>query len=277
MNYYDLVRSAADRLREKLENRNPQIGIILGSGLGDFANQVKDAVYVPYQELPFFPVSTVEGHAGQFVIGDVEGKCVIIMQGRVHFYEGYTMRDVVFPVYVMKSIGIGSLIITNAAGGMNPDFSAGDFMLIQDHINVTGDNPLIGIDEKDWNSRFIDMSVAYDREYQELMRNVAMALKSEYRLVEGVYCGISGPAYLTPSELKWLAKIGGDAIGMSTVGEAIAARHAGIRIVGISCITDMAIGETLEPLSHEQVVAVANQTKPYFYLLIKHFLREVKV
>jgi len=177
----------------------------------------------------------------------------------------------------MKSIGLGSLIITNAAGGMNPDFSAGDFMLIQDHINLTGDNPLIGIDEKDWNSRFIDMSVAYDREYQELMRNVALALKSEYRLVEGVYCGISGPAYLTPSELKWLAKIGGDAIGMSTVGEAIAARHAGIRIVGISCITDMAIGETLEPLSHEQVVAVANQTKPYFYLLIKHFLREVKV
>ncbi|TLS53028.1 purine-nucleoside phosphorylase [Paenibacillus antri] len=279
--YYEQAQEAADALRLQLGGREPKIGLILGSGLGDLGDDVANAVKVPYDELPHFPVSTVEGHAGQFVIGELEGKTVIVMQGRFHYYEGYSMRKVVFPVYVMKLLGVSTLVVTNAAGGMNKSFAAGDLMLISDHINFTGDNPLIGANDPRLGVRFPDMSTAYDAEYRAAARRLAADVRGEdgepMRLVEGVYCGVSGPTYMTPAELILLARAGGDAVGMSTVGETIAARHAGLRVLGISCITDMAIGEELEPLTHEQVVAVANRTKPKFKSLIRAFVREVEV
>jgi purine-nucleoside phosphorylase len=279
--YYMQVHEAAEALRGKLGGRKPKLGLILGSGLGDLAKEVSDAVAVSYDELPHFPTSTVEGHAGRFVVGELEGKQVIVMQGRFHFYEGYSMRDVVLPVYVMKLLGVNSLVVTNAAGGMNSSFAPGDLMLISDHINMTGSNPLIGDNDTRLGVRFPDMSEAYDREYRKLARRLAEDVRGDdgaaLRLVEGVYCGVSGPTYLTPAELIMLARVGGDAIGMSTVAETIAARHAGLRVLGISCITDMAIGEELEPLSHEQVVAVADRTKPKFTKLVRSFVREAEV
>ncbi|HZG55411.1 purine-nucleoside phosphorylase [Paenibacillus sp.] len=279
--YYEQAKEAADALRAKLQGRAPSIGLILGSGLGDLGDDVADAVKIPYDVLPHFPVSTVEGHAGQFVAGELEGKTVIVMQGRFHYYEGYEMRKVVFPVYVMKLLGIKTLVVTNAAGGMNRSFEAGDLMLLTDHLNLTGANPLIGANDPRLGVRFPDMSTAYDAEYRALVRRLSEDVRGEngepLRLVEGVYCGISGPTYMTPAELIMLARLGGDAVGMSTVGETIAARHAGLRVLGISCITDMAIGEELEPLTHEQVMAVANRTKPKFKSLVRAFVREVGV
>ncbi|GIQ69404.1 purine-nucleoside phosphorylase [Xylanibacillus composti] len=273
--YKQAVEEAAAYLKDKLGMLRPQVGLVLGSGLGDLAEQIEDPIVISYGEVPHFPVSTVEGHAGQFVCGRLEGRQVIAMQGRFHYYEGYPMKRVVFPVYVMKAIGVGALVITNAAGGMNRDFRAGDLMLITDHINMTGANPLIGPNDSELGVRFPDMSQAYTPRLRELARQAAAQMKEAddtFRLQEGVYSGISGPAYMTPSELKFLALAGGDAVGMSTVGEVIAASHAGLEVLGLSCITDMAIGDELEPLTHEQVVAVANQTKPKFIQLVKLFL-----
>lgn len=272
------IKEAADYLRGRLAGYIPETGLVLGSGLGDLAEQVDNAVYVSYGDIPHFPVSTVEGHAGQFAAGTLEDRPVIVMQGRFHYYEGYSMQKVVFPVYVMKELGISSLILTNAAGGMNRSFRPGDLMLIKDHINFTGDNPLIGYNHPELGPRFPDMSEAYCRSFRELAKKAAEEMKgaeSGVRLQEGVYCGISGPSYMTPSELTMLANLGGDAVGMSTVAEVIAARHCGLRTLGISCITDMAVGEELEALSHEQVVEVANRTKPVFVQLIRSIVRQM--
>ncbi|MEK5061833.1 purine-nucleoside phosphorylase [Paenibacillus shunpengii] len=277
--YAGNIEEAAAYITSKLGKYSPKIGLVLGSGLGDLGDQIEDAVYIPYDEVPHFPKSTVEGHAGRFVIGQLEGKDVIIMQGRFHYYEGYDMRTVVMPVYVMKRLGIQTLVLTNAAGGMNRAFKAGDLMLISDHINMTGANPLIGPNDPKLGVRFPDMSAAYDPEYRILAKELAKDIQGEdgsvLELQEGVYCGISGPTYSTPKESTMFALLGGDAIGMSTVGEVIAASHAGLRVLGISCITDMAIGEELEPLTHEQVVAVANRTKPKFIGLIRAFVSRV--
>jgi purine-nucleoside phosphorylase len=282
LTYKQQIKEAAEVLKGKLAGADqPVIGLILGSGLGNLAEQVESPVTIPYNEVPHFPISTVDGHAGQFVVGMLEGKPVIVMQGRFHYYEGYPMKNVVFPVYVMKQLGVKSLVITNAAGGMNRSFQAGDLMLISDHINLTGDNPLIGPNDPELGVRFQDMSEAYNRDYRTLAKRIAQQLGEQsgepIRLQEGVYSGISGPTYMTPAELIMLARVGGDAVGMSTVGEVIAARHAGLNVLGISCITDMAIGEELEPLTHEQVVAVANRTKPKFIALVKQFVREVEL
>ncbi|MGF7030397.1 purine-nucleoside phosphorylase [Paenibacillus mucilaginosus] len=277
-NYVQHILEAAQWISDRIDRRTLEFGLVLGSGLGDLAGQVEDPVVLPYDAIPHFPVSTVEGHAGQFVIGRLEGRQVIVMQGRFHYYEGYSMKKVVFPIYVMKQLGVRSLLITNAAGGMNRGFQAGDLMLISDHLNLTGDNPLIGIHHPELGVRFPDMSQAYSREYRALARRIAERMSAErgeaVRLQEGVYAGITGPNYLPPAELTMLAKLGGDAVGMSTVGEVIAASHAGLRVLGISCITDMAIGEELEPLTHEQVVAVANRTRPVFIELVKRFVAE---
>lgn len=279
MRYIDQVNEATQAIKNLILGKEPTIGLILGSGLGELAEQVEEAVRISYEDIPHFPVSTVEGHAGQFVIGELAGKTVIVMQGRFHYYEGYAMKKVVFPVYVMRRLGIDSLVITNAAGGMNTSFEPGDLMLISDHINMTGDNPLIGANDPELGVRFPDMSRAYHAPYRELAHRVASTMKTEdsraFTIVEGVYCGISGPSYMTPAELSMLAYLGGDAVGMSTVGEVIAAAHCGLKVLGISCITDMAIGESLEPLTHEQVVEVAGRTKPKFMELVKGFIREV--
>ncbi|MBP2111351.1 purine-nucleoside phosphorylase [Paenibacillus silagei] len=279
--YGTQVQEAAAYIQSKFGGYIPAIGLILGSGLGDLGDQIEDAVYLPYEEIPHFPHSTVEGHAGRFVIGKLEGKAVMIMQGRFHYYEGYEMRKVVLPVYVMAKLGIGTLVITNAGGGMNRAFKAGDLMLITDHLNMTGDNPLIGPNDPELGVRFPDMSSAYDPEYIQLAKKLAGGVTGvdgeALVLQEGVYAGISGPTYETPAELKMLAYLGGDAVGMSTVPEVIVASHSKLRVLGITCITDMAIGDELEPLTHEQVVKVANLTKPKFIGLVRSFVREVQI
>ncbi|MEK8127486.1 purine-nucleoside phosphorylase [Paenibacillus filicis] len=281
LNYVQHIQEAAQWISDQIGRRPLQIGLVLGSGLGDLAHQVENPITIPYDRVPHFPVSTVEGHAGQFVIGELEGKSVIVMQGRFHYYEGYSMKKVVFPIYVMKQLGVQALVITNAAGGMNRSFAAGDLMLIEDHLNMTGDNPLIGLHHPELGVRFPDMSQAYTRSYRELAKSIADQMSAErgesVRVQSGVYAGITGPNYLPPAELTMLAKLGGDAIGMSTVGEVVAASHAGLKVLGMSCITDMAIGEELEPLTHEQVVAVANRTKPVFIELVKRFVGQVEV
>ncbi|MBA4495698.1 purine-nucleoside phosphorylase [Paenactinomyces guangxiensis] len=274
MNRLQMIEEAKNKIRGLTEHQ-PQIGLILGSGLGDLAKEMEEAIVVPYGEIPHFPVSTVEGHAGQLVIGKMGGKTVAAMQGRFHFYEGYSMNEVVFPVYVMKALGIQLLIATNAAGGMNSGFRPGDLMVITDHLNMTGSNPLIGPNLAELGPRFPDMSSAYTPELREVAFTVAKQQGAQ--LQQGVYAGVSGPTYMTPAELIMLRNLGGDAVGMSTVPEVIAASHAGLKVLGISCITDMAIGEELEPLSHDQVVEVANRTKPVFMKLVKGIIQEVKI
>lgn len=273
------IRDAADHLKQKLAahwgGQGPEIGLILGSGLGELGDRVENALYADYAQIPHFPRSTVAGHAGRFVFGELEGKRVAVMQGRFHYYEGYSMRRVVFPVYVMRELGIRSLVLTNAAGGLNPSFAAGDLMLLSDHINLTGDNPLIGPNDDELGARFPDMSAVYDPALRALARKAAAGIEG-LRLQEGVYCGITGPSYSPPAELRMMQVIGGDAVGMSTVPEAIAARHGGLRVVGISCITDMALPDSLEVLTHEQVVAVAERTKPKFIELVRAIVREME-
>lgn len=267
------VREAVATIRERTDHV-PEIGLILGSGLGDLAEQIADATVISYGEIPHFPVSTVAGHAGRLVIGRLEGKTVVAMQGRFHYYEGYSMAQVAFPVYVMKFLGAKVLIVTNAAGGMNKAFQPGDLMLIVDHLNFTGDNPLIGPNDDELGPRFPDLSRAYDPELIALAEQKARDLG--IRVQKGVYAGISGPNYLPPAELVMLRRLGGDAVGMSTIPEVIAAAHCGLRVLGISCITDMAIGEELEPLTHEQVVAVAERTKPKFTALVRAVVAGVR-
>jgi len=279
--YMRRITEAAQFVRGKLGEVSPEIRLILGSGLGDLAEQIESPVHIDYGAIPHFPVSTVEGHAGRFVAGKLEGKQVLAMQGRFHYYEGYAMRQVVFPVYVMKQLGVRSLVITNAAGGMNRAFQPGDLMLISDHINFTGANPLVGGNVAELGPRFPDMSEAYSAAYRQLAKRLATDVRGTdgelLRLQEGVYCGVSGPNYSPPAELVMMARSGGDAVGMSTVPEVIAARHCGLQVLGISCITDMAVGEELEPLTHEQVVAVAERTKPKFIQLVRSFVREVEL
>jgi purine-nucleoside phosphorylase len=266
------IEQAVSYIKEQA-GRVPEVGLILGSGLGVLADEIENAVAIDYKDIPHFPVSTVEGHAGRLVIGTLSGKSVVAMQGRFHFYEGYSQKEVVFPVYVMRFLGCRTLVVTNACGGMNRAFAAGDLMLITDHINFTGDNPLIGANDPKLGPRFPDMSQAYDRELIRLAEQVAST--QGIHLQKGVYIGISGPTYCTPSELIMLRSLGADALGMSTVPEVIAANHAGLRVLGIACITDMAIGEELEPLTHEQVVAMAERTRPKFIQLVKGILAEV--
>ncbi|SDM79074.1 purine-nucleoside phosphorylase [Fictibacillus solisalsi] len=267
------MNEAATLIQSKIEGKQPEIGLILGSGLGELADEIENAVQIDYSEIPHFPVSTVEGHAGKLVIGTLNGKTVLAMQGRFHYYEGYSMQDVTFPVRVMKGLGVKLVVVTNACGGMNPEFSAGDLMIINDHLNMTGANPLIGPNEAELGPRFPDMSTAYTPELVQFTKETAASLGINVQ--EGVYAGITGPTYMTKAELRMLRTVGGDAIGMSTVPEVIVASHMGLKVIGISCITDMAIADELEPLTHEQVVAVANRTKPKFINLVKEIVKNV--
>ncbi|OZM57131.1 purine-nucleoside phosphorylase [Lottiidibacillus patelloidae] len=271
-NVMQKMTEAAEAIKNKI-NVQPTFGLILGSGLGELADEVENAVKIDYHEIPNFPVSTVEGHAGRLVIGELHGKTVVAMQGRFHYYEGYSMQEVTFPVRVMKALGVETIIVTNACGGMNSEFEAGDLMLITDHINMTGQNPLIGRNEADLGPRFPDMSRAYTPELVEKVESIAKSL--DIKLQKGVYAGITGPTYMTPAELIMVRNLGADTIGMSTVPEVIVASHMSMKVIGISCITDMAIGEELEPLTHEQVVEVANRTKPKFINLVKNIVANV--
>lgn len=270
--YLRQIDEAAAFLQRKIA-AVPQIGLVLGSGLGILAEEVENAVKVPYGEIPHFPVSTVEGHAGQFVFGTFAGKQVAMMQGRFHFYEGYSLHQVTFPIRVMKKLGINLLIVTNAAGGINVDWEPGDLMLIRDHINFTAQNPLIGHNFPELGARFPDMSNAYNRELREIAKGTAEI--SGIRLREGVYVGLTGPTYETPAEVRMLRKLGGDAAGMSTVHEVIVASHMQMRVLGISCITNMAAGILDQPLDHSEVVETADRVKNTFSTLVRNIVKDI--
>jgi len=263
---YDVMAAAAEALRAKI-SKAPEVGLILGSGLGGLADEISNPVYVPYDTLEGFPVSTVEGHAGRFVIGEFEGRSVIAMQGRFHYYEGYDIGAVAMPVYVMKLLGVTHLLLTNAAGGVNTGYEPGDLMLIEDHLNLSGHNPLIGPNDERFGPRFPDASEVYDRVLNVEIR--ALAKSMGIRLQRGVYAMSPGPSYETPAEVRMARIIGADAVGMSTVPEALVANHCGMKTVGISCITNMAAGILDQPLHHGEVVETAERVKSTFTALVK--------
>jgi len=245
----------------------PRVGLVLGSGLGVFADRLKNRLAIPYEEIPHFPVpSGVVGHAGELVLGDVERTPVVVLSGRVHFYEGRPMNDVVFPARVLARLGVGAVVLTNAAGGVRRTFKPGDLMLMTDHINAFGTNPLIGPNEGSLGPRFPDMSKVYDPDLRRLAKATARSLRIPLR--EGVYLGNSGPSYETPAEIRASRAIGADAVGMSTVPEAIALRHAGVRVVGISTITNMAAGILPKPLDHAEVLATTKRVGDRFVRLL---------
>ncbi|QFT89497.1 Purine nucleoside phosphorylase 1 [Bacillus sp. THAF10] len=266
----DAIKQSADYINAKLSN-TPEIGLILGSGLGVLAEEIQNPIVIPYTEIPEFPVSTVEGHAGQLVIGDLEGKTVIAMQGRFHFYEGYSMDKVTFPVRVMKKLGVEKLIVTNAAGGVNESFEAGDLMILSDHINNMGTNPLIGPNNNELGARFPDMSEPYCKELRKLAKDVAEEIG--LKVQEGVYVGNTGPSYETPAEVRMIRTLGGDAVGMSTVPEVIIARHSGMKVLGISCISNMAAGILDQPLTHDEVIETTEMVKANFLQFVKTIVK----
>jgi purine-nucleoside phosphorylase len=268
---YEKIEIATTVIRSRIGSRKPSVGLILGSGLGDYADTFDDPAIVGYGEIPEFPRSTVSGHAGRLVVGHRSGVCCAAMQGRVHFYEGHTAADVAFPARVMVKLGCHTLIITNAAGGLS--HPAGTLMLIRDHLNLLGDNPLRGEHDDRLGARFPDMTTAYAVELRELARSVAVQIDLE--LGEGVYASLAGPSYETPAEIAMLGKLGADAVGMSTVPEVIVATQMGARVLGISCITNAAAGQTGEALSHDEVKETAAQVKGSFTALLDGILEKL--
>lgn len=271
---YEQIGEAVEEIRRR-SDLLPRVAIVLGSGLGAMAEEIDEAVAIPYTEIPHFPVSTAPGHAGNLLLGTLEGQDVVVMAGRAHMYEGYTPQQVVFPVRTMRALGAETLLITNAAGGVNQSYVPGTLMLIADHINLTGRNPLVGTNDPRLGVRFPDMSAVYDPDLRALARRVAQSL--QLRLEEGVYLGLLGPSYETPSEIRMARALGADAVGMSTVMEVIAARHAGMRILGISCITNMAAGILPKPLTEEEVIETAAQVSGEFAALLRAIVRASSV
>ena len=251
----------------------PKIAIILGTGLGRLAEDIEEKEIIPYSEIPNFPVSTVQSHSGNLVLGKLGNKEVVAMQGRFHYYEGYSLKDVTFPVRVMKKLGAAIIIISNAAGGMNRFFKRGDLMLITDHINLFGDNPLIGPNDEELGPRFPDMSEAYNYKLIELAKKVA--LKEKIKLQEGIYAGLTGPTLETPAEYRFLINIGADAVGMSTVPEVIVANHIGMKVLGISCITDLAIDGVIVKTSVEEILKAASDAEPIMTKLIEKVIKKI--
>jgi purine-nucleoside phosphorylase len=271
MELYDQIQEAKSFLQARW-NGQPTVGIILGTGLGGLAEEVQDAVKIPYQEIPHFPVSTVETHAGRLVCGALAGKTVMAMEGRFHFYEGYTLQQITFPVRVMKAMGCDVLLVSNACGGMNPQWSKGDLMLIEDHINLIGDNPLIGKNDDRLGIRFPDMCHPYDRNMIQLAQRIAL----EERIVchKGVFVAVPGPNLETRAEYRFLRGIGADVVGMSTVPEVIVAVHAGMRILGLSIITDQCLPDALEPANLPDIIATANAAEKKLRVLVRRFVGE---
>lgn len=272
MNYELKIKEASNFILEKTKYK-PQIGLILGSGLGAIADQIENPEFYSYNELPHFPVSTVQGHAGRLVVGTLEGKTVIAMQGRFHYYEGYDVQEVVFPVRVMKALGIETLVVTNAAGAANTDYKPGDLMIIKDHLNLSGTNPLIGKNLDEFGPRFPDMSNAYDKDLRSKVKSIAEKLNIPVQ--EGVYAWFSGPTYETPAEVRMARILGADAVGMSTVPEVIIANHSGIKVIGVSCMTNMAAGILEQPLSHAEVMETSEIAREKFINLMKNIVKEV--
>ncbi len=261
----NFIEQAVSILKERLPEL-PTVGIVLGSGLGGLADKIESPVYVPYGELPGFVTSTAPGHAGRFVAGRLAGKPVLCMQGRLHFYEGHSMQDIAFPIRVMKALGVQTLILTNAAGGVNTSFSIGDLMVLEDHINFMGANPLTGPNDDSIGPRFCDMTFAYTPALRELAFSVAE--KQGVKLQKGVYLGYMGPNYETPAEIRAFRTLGADAVGMSTVPEVIAASHCGLNVLAISLITNMAAGIEKKKLSGDEVIEIANQRAQVLQTLV---------
>ncbi|MEK3781376.1 purine-nucleoside phosphorylase [Paenibacillus sp. FSL K6-1566] len=259
------IKEAAEYIRRQHDVK-PEVGLILGSGLGVLADLMENAVSINYQDIPHFPVSTVEGHEGELLLGTIHGRSVVLMKGRFHMYEGYGPELTAFPVRVMKELGVQSLLVTNAAGGINTSFEPGDLMLISDHLNMTGKNPLIGPNDPALGVRFPDMSEAYSRRLRQLAKEIAVSQSVVLR--EGVYAGLLGPTYETPAEIRMLRTLGADAVGMSTVSEVIVARHAGLEVLGISCISNMAAGILDQPLSHDEVMETTEKVREKFLGLV---------
>ena len=257
---------------KKIKDFKPEIGIILGSGLGDFADNF-ESIVIPYNKIPGFEKSAVHGHKGQLVFAEIDGKKVVMMQGRYHFYEGYSMQTVTFPVKVMKKLGVETLIITNAAGAVSGDYIPGELMFITDHINLMGTNPLIGKNDDSLGTRFPDMSEVYNKDLIDMAVDVAEKLNINYQ--KGVYVATTGPSYETPAEINMFRMIGGNAVGMSTAPEAIVANYCGIKVLGISCLTNYAAGVTDSPLNHEEVIETANKVKESFKNLLSEFIKRV--
>jgi purine-nucleoside phosphorylase len=245
----------------------PKIALVLGSGLGGFADELTEATRIPYEKIPGFARSTAIGHAGQLVIGKAEGVAVVAMQGRAHFYEGYSPKQVTFPMRVFSRMGIKAAILTNAAGGINTGYKQGALVVMRDHINLQGTNPLIGPNDERFGPRFPDMSKAYSQSYRKIAAEEARRLKMEIQ--EGVYAALSGPSYETPAEIRYLRTIGADLVGMSTVPEVIVARHMGIEVLGISCVTNMAAGILDQPINHEEVIETGARVRTQFVALLR--------
>lgn len=267
------IDAATEFIKSKLNNHKPSIGLILGSGLGILADEITNPTVIQYNEIPGFLKSTVEGHKGQLVIGELEGKTVIAMQGRFHFYEGYSIQEITLPVRVMKKLGVEILIVTNAAGAVNEKFNPGDLMLITDHINFGFGNPLIGVNLDDFGPRFPDTSESYDSKLQELAKTTGEKL--DINLKEGVYQFSSGPTYETPAETRVARSLGADVVGMSTVPEVLVAIHSGIKILGISCVTNMAAGILDQPLDHQEVIETSELAREKFISLIKTIISKI--
>ncbi len=266
---YDQIQEAAAFIRGKWSG-SPAVGVILGTGLGNLVEDIADETVIPYGSIPHFPHSTAPTHKGQLVCGTLGGKPVVAMAGRFHFYEGWTLQQVTFPVRVMKALGCGVLVVSNACGGMNPQFTTGDLMLIEDHINLLGDNPLIGPNDDRLGDRFPDMCYPYDRELLKAAR--AVALKQGIATQQGVFVAVSGPNLETRAEYRFLRNIGADAVGMSTVPEVIVAVHSKLRVLGISVITDLCLADALHPVSLPEIVAVANVAEKKLRVLFREFV-----
>jgi purine-nucleoside phosphorylase len=266
------INEATNFIKSKTD-KEFEFGIILGTGLGGLVNEINIELSIPYKEIPHFPVSTVQGHSGNLIIGELSGKRVVAMQGRFHFYEGYTMQELTFPVRVMKFLGVKKLLVSNAAGGMNANFEVGDIMIIKDHINLFPTNPLIGKNYDELGPRFPDMSKPYDLQIIETVENVAK--KNNIKVQKGIYVGVSGPTFETPAEYKYMNIIGGDAVGMSTVPEVIVARHMDIPCFAFSIITDLGVDGEIVEVSHEEVQIVAQKAEKILTKLVKLVLAEL--
>jgi purine-nucleoside phosphorylase len=269
---YDKVREAASSISEQ-SPVDPSVGLILGSGLGELADEISNSTSVSYADLPGFQESTVEGHAGNLVLGTLENQSVCMMQGRYHFYEGHDPSDLIFPVRAMWGLGIETIVVTNASGAIHEAYEVGDLVLIEDHINALGTNPLIGPNDDEIGPRFVDMTYAYDRNLSELALDCANELGLD--LKQGVYLATTGPSYETPAEIEMFETIGADLVGMSTVPEVIAANHCGMDVLGISCVTNMAAGVLDQPLDHDEVIETTERVKEDFKGLVRTILRSM--
>ena len=269
---YAKLQITANFLKEELKYI-PEIAIVLGSGLGDLVNSIEEKQEISYEDIPNFPVSTVEGHEGKLVVGILNGVKILAMKGRFHFYEGYAMKDVVYPFYIMKELGIKKLIVSNAAGGVNRDFTPGDLMIIEDHLNLMGTNPLIGSNDKRFGTRFPDLSEPYKEYLIDIAKTVAD--ENELKYQKGVYAAVTGPSYETAAEIRYLERIGADAVGMSTVPEVITANYLGIDVLGISCITNMATGIATQRHAHDEVVKIANMASKNFCNWVKEIVAKI--